>query len=400
MTLPGSGFPNRSARGAGAIVVGGDYQGLGIVRSIGRLGAPVYVLDDERSISRFSRYATRSISVPNLTDEQAIVDALLDAARTHGLEGWVVFPTRDECVAAISRRRDELSAHLRIPTADWSAVRWTADKRDTFSLAVELDIPTPLTVWPRSEDELLELAPQLPAVIKPAVKTPFIRATGDKAWRADNSDDLLRLYRRSRSIVGDGETMVQELIPGGGDRQYAYCAFFKDGEAVIAMHARRRRQHPWEFGRASTYVETVDEEPLEAHSLKLLRRIGYDGLVELEFKHDHRDDQFKLLDINARTWGYHTLGEAAGVDFAGALYRDQLAEVVEPSRARAGVSWLRLLTDLPTGVLDVAARRTTLGAYVRSLFGADTEAVWDRRDPRPWFAELALLPYLIVKRGF
>jgi predicted ATP-grasp superfamily ATP-dependent carboligase len=194
--------------------------------------------------------------------------------------------------------------------------------------------------------------------------------------------------------------MVQELIPGGGDRQYAYCAFFKDGEAVIAMHARRRRQHPWEFGRASTYVETVDEEPLEQHSVKLLRHIDYYGLVELEYKHDQRDDQFKLLDINARTWGYHTLGEAAGVDFAAALFKDQLAEPVDRLRARAGVSWLRLLTDLPTGILDVAGRRTTLGAYVRSLFGADTEAVWDRRDLRPWLAELALVPYLIVKRGF
>jgi hypothetical protein len=88
------------------------------------------------------------------------------------------------------------------------------------------------------------------------------------------------------------------------------------------------------------------------------------------------------------------------VDFAASLYKDQLAEPVEPGRARAGVTWLRLLTDLPTGILDVAAKRTSLGSYVRSLLGADTEAVWDRRDLRPWFAELALAPYLIVKRGF
>src|ERR1043165_10085700 len=108
--MPGPGPDSRDGRRTGAIVVGGDYQGLGIVRSIGRLGAPVCVIDGERSISRSSRYATRAISVPNLTDEEAIVEALLEATRLHGLDGWVVFPTRDECVAAISRRRDELSA--------------------------------------------------------------------------------------------------------------------------------------------------------------------------------------------------------------------------------------------------------------------------------------------------
>ena len=58
------------------------------------------------------------------------------------------------------------------------------------------------------------------------------------------------------------------------------------------------------------------------------------------------------------------------------------------------------MTDLPTGVSDLAARRVGAASYVRSLRAADTEAVWDRRDLRPWLAELALVPYLAVKRGF
>jgi glycerol-3-phosphate dehydrogenase len=31
----------------GAVVIGGDYQGLGIVRSLGRRGIPICILDDE-----------------------------------------------------------------------------------------------------------------------------------------------------------------------------------------------------------------------------------------------------------------------------------------------------------------------------------------------------------------
>ena len=50
----------------GAVVVGGDYQGLGIVRSLGRSGFPVCVVDDEPSIARYSRYATHAIRVPLL----------------------------------------------------------------------------------------------------------------------------------------------------------------------------------------------------------------------------------------------------------------------------------------------------------------------------------------------
>jgi len=51
----------------GALVVGGDYQGLGIVRSLGRRGIPIYVLDDEPSIARFSRYTSRALRVGSLS---------------------------------------------------------------------------------------------------------------------------------------------------------------------------------------------------------------------------------------------------------------------------------------------------------------------------------------------
>ena len=115
-------------------------------------------------------------------------------------------------------------------------------------------------------------------------------------------------------------------VPGDGQQQFAYCAFFKDGQATGSMIAQRRRQHPPEFGRASTFVETVDLPLLESYSERFLKEIGYYGLVEMEYKRDPRDGQYKLLDFNARTWGYHTLGQRAGVDFPSMLYADQLGE--------------------------------------------------------------------------
>jgi D-aspartate ligase len=43
---------------------------------------------------------------------------LLDIGE-RGLEGRVLYPTRDEIVAAISRRRDELQPFFRVPTPPW-----------------------------------------------------------------------------------------------------------------------------------------------------------------------------------------------------------------------------------------------------------------------------------------
>src|SRR5215471_9633534 len=100
-------------QGIGGIVLGGDYQGLGIARSLGRRGIPVCVIDDEYSIARYSRYVTHSVRVPDLHDEQKTIEVILDAGSRLNLKGWVLYPTRDETVAAISRYRDALSEWFR-----------------------------------------------------------------------------------------------------------------------------------------------------------------------------------------------------------------------------------------------------------------------------------------------
>ncbi len=387
-------------RPPGAVVIGGDYQGLGIVRSLGRMGVPVCVIDDEHSISRFSRYATHSVRVPDLRQEEPTVATLLRIGRSLNLQGWVLFPTRDEIVAALSRNRSTLSQVFRVPVPEWDTVHWMLDKRNTYQLAKQLNIPFPKTWSPLTEEALDEIDSPFPLVLKPAIKEHFFYATKAKAWRVNSRSELHLMFRRASALTGASEVLIQDMIPGDGRQQFSYCAFFKDSKAIGSMVTRRRRQHPHDFGRASTFVETVDLPALEALSSRFLRNINYYGLVEVEFKLDPRDGQFKLLDINARTWGYHALGSHAGVDFPSLLYRDQLASPVEPCRGRPGVSWVRLLTDVPTGLIDVGAGRLRFRDFCQSLRSYHIEAVFNREDPVPGLIEFALIPYLTMKSGF
>lgn len=384
----------------GGVVLGGDYQGLGIARSLGRRGVPVCVLDDEHSIARFSRYVQRSVRISNMRDDGPFVEDLLTVGRQLGLDGWVLFPTRDETVAAIARNSERLKADFRVSTASWNTVRWAWDKRNTYRLAETVGVPTPRTWRPRSGEDLEAIDGEPPFAVKPAIKENFLYATKVKAWRADSAHELRLRWRDAVELVGPAETMIQEFIPGDGSYQYAYCALWQHGRPVATMTARRLRQHPPEFGRASTFVETLDEPKLEELSERLLRAIDYDGLVELEYKRDPRDRRFKLLDFNARTWGYHTIAPAAGVDFAYLAYKQQLGGAPEPRRATPGVRWVRLLTDLPTAVVQLANRQLRARAYLRSLRSAHVEAVFSRTDPLPGLVELSLIPYLSVKRGF
>jgi D-aspartate ligase len=382
----------------GALVIGGDYQGLGIARSLGRHGIPVALLDDERSIGARSRYVGSSTRVDDLRDPAAALHHLLAAGRRLP-PGWVLYPTREETVVLIAEHRDELAELFRVPTAGLEAISAAWDKRKTYQLAEQLGLPVPRCWFPASLEELDDVDVSDPVVVKPAIKEHFIYATKVKAWRADTAAGLRDAYTRAAQIVGVGEVIVQQLIPGGGENQLAYTALFKNQVAVASMTVRRLRQHPSDFGRASTYVETADLFAIEDLATRFLKAIDYYGLVEVEFKLDGRDGLPKLLDVNARTWGYHTLGAAAGVDFPYLLYLDQIGEDVPATSARSGVRWIRLATDIPNAVRDLRAGALDTRAYLRTLRHVDTEAVFALDDLLPGLYELALLPYLAAKRG-
>jgi D-aspartate ligase len=391
--------PGLTAPDVGAVVIGGGCQGLGIARSLGGHGIPVCLIDDEISMARASRFVKHAVRVPGLRTERGLLDALALARRNHRLSGWVLYPTREENIAAIAANREALQRDFRVPTPGLTSIRHAWDKRAVYDLAERLSVPVPRTWFPRSEEDLAAIEVDDPVVLKPAIKEHFFYTTRAKAWRADTASELRAAFRRATEIMPADEIIVQEMIPGGGEQQYAYCAFFRQGGPVASMTVRRRRQHPSDFGVASTYVETISMAELAKPSCRFLAAIDYYGLVELEYKCDPRDGVCKLLDVNARTWGYHSLGRPAGVDFPYLLFRDQVGAPVREAHARPGVGWIRLTTDVPNALRDIWAGRLRPGEYVRSLRRVHTEAVFSVSDPLPGLYEIALLPYLAVKRG-
>lgn len=382
----------------GALVVGGDHPGLGIVRSLGRRGIPVYVIDDQLCISRFSRFAKRVIRVPDILDERKTVDSVLDIGRRFNLRNWVLIPTRDETVAAFSRYRAELAEFFTVTTGEWEGVQWAWDKKKTYDLAQKLEIPCPETFNPKCPDDLPSLYDRLPLAIKPTIKENFFYATGAKAWRCDSIEQLHRNYDRALRQIRPEEILIQEIVPGDGNEQYSWCAFVRDGQPHSTLIARRLRQHPREFGRAATYVETAEAPVIEELSGRFVRAIHYHGLVEIEYKRDPRDGRYKLLDVNARAWGFHALGAASGVDFPWLLYADVLGIPIVPIRARPRVGWLRILTDVPTALSDLLHGSISPAAYLKSLLATRVESVFAWSDPLPFLVELILLPWIIVKK--
>jgi predicted ATP-grasp superfamily ATP-dependent carboligase len=385
-------------RPVGAVVTGADYRGLGLARSLGRAGIPVVVLThDDQLLAVFSRYVRHRWVWPG-GDEADRVRFLLDLATREGLKDWALLPTDDEAVTLVSRHHEVLAGHFRLTTPPWDQLRWAVDKRLLHQLALRLGVDQPWTYLPWSRAELLGLDCPYPIIVKPARRERFNRLTADKAWRADDCRTLLERFDDACGLADPSDLLIQELIPGGSESQFSYSALCVDGRPVATVLARRTRQFPMDFGRASTYVETVDEEALIEPSVHVLQALKFTGLVEIEYKRDPRDGRYKVLDVNPRVWGWHSVGARAGVDFPRLLWRHLMGAPIPEQRGRAGVRWVRMTTDLPTALGEILHGRLSLGAYLTTFRPPVESAILALDDPWPALLELPLMAYLLVRR--
>ena len=383
----------------GALVLGGDYRALGVVRSLGRRGIRVWVVraPEDHRLAGLSRYTRRELVWPAEGDEprRQYLDGL---AQRHGLHGWVLIPTADTTVAFVAREHAALRKHYVPTTPPWDVFRWAYDKRCTAELARQVGLDHPWTLPVPTREAAAAYPGPFPVILKPATK-PFLNRPAAKAWAADDAAALLRSYDEAAGETEPGSLVLQELIPGQRHSQFSFAALCDHGCVVASVTAERVRQHPPDFGRSSTFVETIENSEVEQAGRRVLAELRLTGLAEVEFKRDARSGSFRLLDINMRVWGWHTIARRAGLDFPYLAWRQAVGEPVEALSARPGIRWLRLTTDVAAGVREVATGSLSATAYLRSLFGPHERAIAAADDPLPGLLEGPLFLLSVARRG-
>jgi predicted ATP-grasp superfamily ATP-dependent carboligase len=391
---------NKIKEKVGVLITGGDFQALAAIRTLGKKGIPVIVLEDEYSISRFSKYTKSIISSPPIEDKEKYVEYLYKLGKMKKFQGWMILPNSDEAVALLSRNRDSLSEYFRIPTPSWDVVKYVYIKENTYKFAESCGIPVPKTYYVESINELIENNVKFPLVMKPSIRDNFYNITKIKALKINSQEELVKKYKWMSQVIDSSEILIQEFIPGGPKNLYSFCPFFKDGKIITGIMARRARQHPMDFGHASTYAETVNIPEMRNLAERFLKTIGYYGIGEVEFMYDPREHVYKLIELNPRIWGWHSLAIAAGADLPYLLYQDMLNKDLHVTEIKNNLKWIRLTTDLPTVFSELIKGNLRLSEYIKTMHGPKEYAVFSLSDPLPFFAEIAMIPYLFLKRGF
>lgn len=365
---------------------------LALQRALGREGIRVVrVHPNLMDHSLSSRYCTATEVCPNLYEsERALVDFLTEMAERYpGTR--VLFPASDDCAAFLATHQTELLPYYRIVVAPPPAMARLVNKREQYALARDADVPIPETYFPTNRSEAEALAPTLrnfPYVIKPLVAQrwrleKFSRMSrSKKAFLVATPAEFLEEYDRIAAV--DPELMLQEVVGGRDDRLYTLLCYCAAGGRPLTQCIRKKiRQSPIDFGYCTLTVSCHDEV-VERQARRLMETLGYEGIAGIEFKHDPRTGEYKLIEINARPVNTIALSYACGANVPLAAFLDQIGEPpLAATGWKDGVKWIWFDQDFWVAKELWATGRLTLGEWLRSLLGVRACAIFAIDDPRP-----------------
>ena len=375
---------NNSSKGA--IIIEGHVQGLSNIRSLGEAGIPAFVVDTENCIARYSQYCQKFFQSPDFIKDE-FADFLIDLAIQENIRDWVLIPSNDHAVYTISKHKEKLEKYYKIITPELDIIDLIYDKTKLINLARENTIPVPETLTYHSTEEALANIENFPVLIKGRNGLTFYKKVGKKAFVANDQEELKNHLSLIRDKYDLSKTFTQELIPHNGENKtISFTAFCEKGEIKTHWTGVKLREHPIQFGTA-TFSQNTHIAECYRHSRKILKSLQYTGVCEIEYLKDPRTNDYKLIEINPRTWLWVELAKASGVDYAKLIYNYMHNNLMEyPVATKETKYWINPLSDFPFSLIGMIRGHIKIRTYLSYLFKRNkVNALFDRTDPKPAF---------------
>ncbi len=386
----------------GVIVTGGvnGVNNLGVVRSLGKRGVPILLLSSEkRDIVRYSRYVSKKITYPNPSEsEDKFIDFLLQQGKRND-EKYVIIPTRDVEVLALSKYKKDLEQFYLMPVPPFEIVEKFVNKKLFYQWLDRISAPHPKTYFANDVTEFSSIGREIPFpyIIKPAYVHLFGAEFNSKCLVINSHEELDFAIGKLKNKNID--VFIQDIIPG--NELYSLSTYLnRKSEPLLICGYDKIRQYPPDFGIGSLWKSNWRSGPI-ALSIKILKAIQYYGIAEPEFKKDPRDGEYKMLEINARSIVLNSLPAACGADITYTAYLDTIGKHPGDSvTAQNGIIWIDEVYDILSCLKQMKAGKLGIKEILKSWQGKKVSATFIWSDPLPFFTYFFNIAFLGLKKIF
>jgi predicted ATP-grasp superfamily ATP-dependent carboligase len=376
-----------AVRSAGAIVIGGYINGLGVIRALAARKVRTAVITTKPyDVAQHSRCVSGHDAILDLDEEPDRLVTVLER-RAPEWAGSALFPTNDGALASLAHHRERLSATYRVIAPPQDVARYFLDKEQMLDVARAVGVDLPHCYGRAVEATVACPDLRFPVVVKPTVGYRFFSRFGFKLFVAHDRREL----RRCVQLLADAGLAGQvfDLIPGPDSLIYAYCTYIDGtGEPRGGLTVRKLRQSPPLFGVARVAEIVADNPTLREATIAILRRVGFRGMAAAEFKLDPRDGRLRFLEVNGRSVIYHGLLRKGGLDLTALAWSDYVdGHPTSAEPAGWPGAWINLHADLLYSLLYRRLAPVPFSELLATYRRPCIEAIWSPRDPLPFLTQ-------------
>jgi D-aspartate ligase len=369
-----------------------DHHGLGVTRSLGRLGIPIYgICPYVRASGFLSRYFIKRI-ICNVDDQpvEQTVQHLLALGKSIGKKS-VLVATSDKSAVLIADFASALKEYFIFPNVSSKLIRSLVDKKGLYFLLKQHGIPTPEAFFPKSRNDVKEYLKQanFSLMLKGIDGHVAKKVSGKRMFITRTNEELLSLYDQFEDFSSPN-FMLQEYIEDS--TSWMFNGYFNEhSECLFGITGKKIRQHPSKTGVTSLGI-CINNETIIETTKQFTKKIGYSGPVDVDYLFDKRDGKYKIIDFNPRIGATFRLFVADNdLDVMQAEYLDLTGQQVPASHIVQGRKWIVEDYDVISSLKDVREKKLSFYQWARSLNGVQESAWFARDDLFPFFAMSAVL---------
>jgi len=300
-----------------------QHNCLGVFRSLGRAGVPVYaVVAETRAPVAKCRYLRGQILwQPHHGEGYAsLLDRLIDFGRGLGRRSVIVC-TSDEMAVFVAQRRALLEEWFVLPKVDPSLPAELADKHSLEGLCQRHGTPIPpgLEIDTMAQLDTVIDGIDLPVMVKSTALRGQVQSV-ENSTLVTTREDLREVATRWTEPF---QVLLQKYLPDEYCEDWfthGYCD--ANSQANVVFTGRKVRTWPT-HGGATAAAYTAPDRELARLARRFCAQVGYRGIFDMDWRLDRRTGRYYLLDFNPRVGAqFRMFEDDAGIDVVRAMHLD------------------------------------------------------------------------------
>lgn len=365
-----------------AIVAGtGSYNDLGVIRSLGERGIPVYYVTDKEHVfpNHKSKYIVQTIYCE--MDEKEFVSTIKSVCIQQYAHG-VIFPTSDITALYLDKNYTSLKECCSFSHA-YGKLELEMDKRQMVARAENAGLRVPNSA---SAD-----ARKLPDNINfPCIIKPLTSAFGEKSditicYNETELSSATKVYIEKSNV----NILIQDFVTDVRQEIAVPGLSLPNGEVIIKGVVNKRCI----MGSGSTVYGSYS---IEEHSnlyekiKKFIHSVDYVGIFDMEFLEDNFGE-YHFVECNYRNGAYGYAVTAAGFNIPYIFFQVLTSQPWDKPTKLQSVVFM----EERSYILNLTQKRMSLWHWLKDVLSTDVFLFFNWKDLRPYLR----IPHFI-KRYF